>query len=292
MPATDKLLGYVQSIFYNFKITLSAKLFNIDLTYTGSTVDAVDQIFEALRSLAKIAKEQQKKVIFFIDEFQDIAALESSKAIQGAIRHVAQATSDITFIFSGSNRHLLLELFDDKALPLYMLCDKLYLDRMSSNTYEQHIQQLALDKWGQNISTYVFTQIMKLTEMHPFYVNMLANHLWCQNLPPRDEDVAIAWEHCYVNEKRRLIAEIEQLSNNQQDILKALALTPIIEPTGQKFLAVTGKAYSSIRQALKVLTEKDMIYTVTKEDIAVPGLKCGQLRVLDPLLAYALRKYS
>jgi hypothetical protein len=51
-------------------------------------------------------------------------------------------------------------------------------------------------------------------------------------------------------------------------------------------------AYSSIRQTIKSLAEKDMIYKIKKEDIAIPNLKIGQIRVLDPLLAFALRKYG
>jgi hypothetical protein len=55
---------------------------------------------------------------------------------------------------------------------------------------------------------------------------------------------------------------------------------------------LSGLSYSSIRQGIKALAEKDMIYTVTKEDSAIPGLKLRQIRVLDPLIAFALRKYS
>ena len=140
IPPSEKLLNSIQKIFRNFKVTLSAKYFNIEAAYSGGVFDAVDQIFEALQGLAHIANEHKKVVIFFIDEFQDIANAESAKSIQGAIRHVAQETSDIMFIFSGSNRHLLLELFDDKSMPLYMLCDKLHLERMTSFDYLPYIQ--------------------------------------------------------------------------------------------------------------------------------------------------------
>ena len=51
-------------------------------------------------------------------------------------------------------------------------------------------------------------------------------------------------------------------------------------------------ASSSIRQSIKSLNEKDMIFVVKKEDEAIPNLKIGQVRVLDPLLAFALRKYN
>lgn len=292
MPPSEKLLMKIQTLFSAFKVSLGAKYFNIEATYTGVTFDAVDQIFSALNILAVLAKEQKKRVIFFIDEFQDIAACENAKSIEGAIRHVAQETSEIVFIFSGSNRHLLLELFDDKTMPLYMLCDKLYLERISSDDYCLHLQKLAKKRWNAVLLEQSFSQIIKHTEAHTFYVNMLCNQLWMQDNLPNIDDVNVAWEKCFELEKRRLIAELEKLTSNQQDLLKSLALNPITEPTGQKFLKIVGKGYSSVRLIIKSLLEKDMIYIVSKEDPGLPMIKIGQIRILDPLLAYAVRKYS
>jgi uncharacterized protein len=291
MPPGEKFLATVQKMFSHFKVTLTAKNFSIEASYNSGAFDTVEQVFNSLQNLAKLASKKEK-VLFFIDEFQDITNAGNSKAIQGAIRHIAQETSDIVFVFSGSNRHLLLELFDDKSMPFYMLCDKLHLERISSNDYWSYIQKAALEKWQQEIPHVVFERIMVYTELHPFYVNLLCNELWHKDSFPDSEDVYKAWYSCFEKEERRLVAEIEKLTNNQQAVLKALALCPIIEPTGQQFLKTLGMAYSSIRQTIKSLSEKDMIYVVTKEDVAIPTLKVRQIRVLDPLLAFVLRKYS
>ncbi|MCK4608111.1 MAG: ATP-binding protein [Gammaproteobacteria bacterium] len=291
MPANTRSLGIIQKIFSNFKITLGSQCFNIEMSYS-SGLDTVDQIFTALRSLVKLAESKKKLVLFFIDEFQDIASANSSKSIQGAIRHVAQETSNIIFIFSGSNRHLLLELFDDKTMPLYMLCDKLHLQRMSSTDYYPYIQQAAITKWGEKLPEQTFNSIMSYTELHPFYVNFLCNEIWLSDTLPDTDDVFDAWSNCFENEERRIIAELEKLTNNQQDLLKALAIEPVTEPTGQQFLTTVGMAYSSIRQTIKALNAKDMIYKVKKEDDAILSLKKDQIRVLDPLLSFALRKLA
>ncbi|MBP9742880.1 MAG: ATP-binding protein [Burkholderiales bacterium] len=292
MPPSEKLLSKIQEFFSSFKVSLTAKFFSIEAVHTGTTFDAIDNIFQALRSLAKIAKTHKNKVIFFIDEFQDINVSENAKSIQGAIRHIAQETSEIVFIFSGSNRRLLLELFDDKSMPLYMLCDKLILERISSVDYHIHLQKLAQAKWGAQLSEYTFNQIMKLTEAHTFYVNMLCHQLWKLKKIPQTDEVNQAWEYCFELEKRRLVAELEKLTPNQQDLLKALALNPIKEPSGQDFIKTVGKAYSTIRQGIKSLQEKDMIYIVNNEDVGLPMIKKGQIRILDPLLGYAVRKFT
>jgi len=121
---------------------------------------------------------------------------------------------------------------------------------------------------------------------------MLCSKLWDMNTLPDVDSVFVAWSRCFEDEERRLISELEKLTTNQQDLLKALAIKPVTEPTGQQFLITIGMAYSSIRQTIKTLSAKDMIYKVKNEDGALPNLKQGQIRVLDPLLAFALRKYQ
>ncbi len=303
MPLSQKALTTAQGFFSHFKIVMQAGGFGLQLSHETTGFDPVEQIFDSLKSLAKLAESKQKKILLFLDEFQDIANAENSKSIQGAIRNVAQDTSNLVFVFSGSTRHLLLELFDDKNKPLYMLCDKILLNRMSSKDYISYIQDAAQDKWGKPIDQSVLNRIFGLTELHPFYVNMLCNEIWHGEAAylkhskrsgqmPTVDDVMNAWLMCYEIEDRRLVSELEKLTANQQDILKTIAQTPVSEPGNQKFLAEVGLPLSSVRIGVKALVDKDMVHRVKNEDPLIPALKKGQYRVLDPLLAYALRRYS
>lgn len=294
MLPSQKTLGVIQGFFSRFKITIEAGGFGLQFAPDMAGFDPVEQIFTSLKSLDQLAESQKKKILIFIDEFQDITSADNSKAIQGAIRHVAQDSSSLVFIFSGSNRHLLLELFDDKNKPLYMICDKMFLDRMSSVDYDSYIQDAAKGKWGKSIPSEVLYKILELTELHPFYVNLLGNELWKGDAPYVKEiaEVLQAWTVCYEVEERRLITELDNLTSNQQDVLKSLAQAPVDEPSSRKFLDAVGLSLSSVRACMKSLLEKDMVYRVKKEDINIPSFKEGQYRVLDPLLAYALRKYS
>lgn len=292
MPREQKFLVKLQSIFSKFRVSLSAQGFNIDAAFDQHRLDSVDQIFSGLEALAKFAKDCKKSIIFFIDEFQDIKEAANSKSIQGAIRHIAQETSNITFIFSGSNRRLLLELFDDKSKPLYMLCDMLTLERMNSQDYLPHLDKLAHDKWGKKLPSMIFNKIMALTELHPYYVNLLCNEIWKMQSIPSVTEIFDCWQVCYDDHEDRLIADLEKLTVKQQDILKALALNPAIEPTGQSFVSASKTPASSIAQTIKSLMNKDMVYKVKKIDEHIHQVELNQIRVLDPLLAYALRKYE
>lgn len=293
MPHTRKALELIQKYFINFKITLAVVGFSIESSFSpGQPQDAVELIFELLRSLATLAKNEKKKIIFFIDEFQDIQNAKSARSIQGAIRHVAQETSDIVFIFSGSSRHLLLQIFDDSSKPLYMLCDKLKLDRISSNDYISFLQEKSQARWGENIDQKTLQQIFTLTELHSFYLNMLCHQLWLNNEKPIVESVKNTWDLCLDIESRRLNAEIEAVSVNQQKILKHLAKNPTKEPTGREALAAVKLSSSSMLQGIKALSDKDIIYKVKQIDEKLTFINKEQYRVLDPLLAYSLRSHD
>ena len=71
---------------------------------------------------------------------------------------------------------MLTELFDDKSKPLYMLCDKMYLERIFAIEYKKHINKLALLRWKNTIDTMVLEKILNFSEAHAFYVNMLCNY--------------------------------------------------------------------------------------------------------------------
>lgn len=292
LPTDQKYLKKLQALFSKFRVSLGAHGFNLEFSMDNGALDSVDRILMALQGLEKLAVSQKKRLIFFIDEFQDIKEARSSKSIQGAIRHVAQETTNITFIFSGSNRRLLLELFDDKSKPLYMLCDMLHLERMSSESYHPHIQKLAQKRWGKNLEKNIFDKIMLISELHPYYVNLLCHEIWKRGKPPQFEELLDDWETCYVKHKERLISDLGKLTTKQQDVLKALALHPVKEPTGNEFVRTSKTPASSINQIIKSLTDKDMLYQVKKIDARLPQFELNQIRVLDPLLAYALRKYA
>lgn len=289
MPVTQKTLAILEKYFTRLRVSLSVKGFTFSLSYNERELDAVSQIYEALKSLVKLAEEENKKVILFIDEFQDITNAENAKSIQGALRSIAQEFQQIIFIFSGSSRRLLLEIFDDSKKPFYMLCDKIELDRMISADYRPYVQKAAEEKWKSAISDAAFKKMMSLTELHPFYVNMLGNQL-CKNDALPDEDAVIsAWNECLEIERRRIVAEVEHLTLNQQKALKYLAFNPVLEPLAKSVLNEVNLSVSSMKMALKYLLDHDLVFQVTFEDECVPTFKKNQYRVLDPLLSYSLR---
>jgi len=82
--------------------------------------NAIEEIFQSLFLLAK-----EKNVILAIDEFQQVA-LFKDKRIDAILRKYMQENHNISYIFLGSKRHILNDLFMYKS-PLYEMATPMEL---------------------------------------------------------------------------------------------------------------------------------------------------------------------
>lgn len=282
MPINMKTIQLLEKCFHGIKAAIRYKFIELKFSSPIEKTDPIRQVFELLQGLDKLAAKLNKLVVVFMDEFQLILETEKGKAIQGSIRNVAQTTKNIAFLFSGSSRHMLSKAFDDPNQPLYMMCEKMFLERIATKHYIPYIQKAAKIKWSKELELFVVNRIIELSENHPFYVNYLCSKLWRHAEPPLDKlDVDNDWEECCISEERRLVEELDKLTINQRILLKEIACTPFLkEPTASAFLYKLKMSSGTVVPMLKALHKKDMIY-VTKDKYT---------KVLDPLLGYFLIK--
>lgn len=232
-----------------------------------------DNIQDALERLHALAVKKKIRVVLFIDEFQKLAEVTKNHTIEAAIRQVAQESKNIIFVFSGSNRHLIKDMFYDSNRPFYKLCDLIKLDRIQAKHYIPYIQKAATKQWQEKLPSKVINTILNLTECHPYYVNLLSSKLWRSNLP-NEKNVIQCWESCAEENRSQVEREIDLLSFNQKRLLISLArFGPTEQPTSQAFLQKVGLSSTSLSQSLSVLMEKDYLYKDAKEIY----------RLLDPL---------
>ncbi len=234
------------------------------------------EIDEALMGLDNYAHELGKRAVVVFDEFQEISMLKDFKVIEALIRHAVERSKAITYIFSGSNRHLLVSMFGSSDRPLYRLCQTLTIERISEDEYQKFLNQVTPEAWRGPLSSDAFSKIMVLTERHPYYVNGLCRMLWRLNEAPTAADVAAAWAE-YVDSNRKAISsDISGLSLNQKRMIATLAAVPGSAVFGKEFSDYADLSTSSIRQVLEVLTAKDIVYQDDE----------GVYRLLDPALRY------
>jgi hypothetical protein len=241
------------------KLSIGAKNFSLELGIAEDSNPA-ENIAEALLLLEKLLHERKKQAVLLLDEFQEIGDMDNGKIIEGAIRHAAQETSNLSLIFSGSNPHLLKNMFEDERRPLYKLCRKLILERIDSKDYKKHLNKAAKAMWQKQLDEQVFMRIMEVSERHPYYVNYLCDALWSEyKTVPTVAGVTKAWNLVVEEERSDLLQDFFALSENQRKVMIYIVNHKgenIYSSEAAKKMDIAG---SSISRAVQTLLEKDYI---------------------------------
>lgn len=256
------------------KFSFTVENFRLELEVTADATPA-ENIAEALLLLEKLLVERNKRAILLFDEFQEIGELAQGRSIEGAIRHAAQETRHLSLIFSGSNPHLLNNMFEDERRPLYKLCRKLILDRIHEQDYKNHLAKAAKKMWGNQLSDATFQYIMYASERHPYYVNYLCDELWsdCRTIP-KVADVQMAWLRVVEEEKSDLVKDFSALSENQRKLMIYIATYGGNNLYSNEVAKRIDIGASSISRALSALLEKDYIEKVGDDyRLIVPAYK-------------------
>ena len=273
-----KAITLASELFSGLDIKVNYGKIGISIEIERKAEKPAYHILRLLERLDHVAQKSKRKIILFFDEFQRVTEISDNHAIESVIRQVAQETKQMTFIFSGSNRHLLYQVFDDRNRPLYKMCDRIALERISIEEYIKHIQYAAYQTWKKEISLAAIDILIFYTERHPYYVNMLCSKLWKQGIPDKNVVEAI-WQNYVIQERSQVASEIELLSKNQRKLLTVLArFNGTSAPRSREFENIAEMSGATITQALDFLEKRD--YVFKDED--------GCFKVLDPLIKAVL----
>ncbi|OGO94563.1 MAG: hypothetical protein A3F10_04010 [Coxiella sp. RIFCSPHIGHO2_12_FULL_42_15] len=236
-------------------------------------------VLDLLERLERLSEKTNKRIILFFDEFQCIGEITPNHAMESVLRQVAQLTKYISFIFSGSNRHLLHELFDDRNRPFYKLCERITLDRISEEDYERHIQKFSQSVWKSELSSRTLDCLFTYSGRHPYYLNLICSRFLLEKNLPDQEAVEKIWNQYVFEERSSVASELELLSKNQRKLLTVLSRTDgTNSPLGREFIQRANMSKATIDQSLTFLEKKDYVYKNEE----------GHIGVLDPLIKTVL----
>jgi AAA+ ATPase superfamily predicted ATPase len=278
-----KLMQLAGDFFASMQIKVVLEKAGVQLEFNQNRAAAKDAILKSLEKLHELAKKKQKHVILFLDEFQVLGEVTAHHAIEAVIREAAQKSSHVAYVFSGSNRHLMEQMFYDSKRPFYKLCDQIKLDRIKSEEYEKYIQNASHKTWGKKLDSRTLENIFLLTELHPFYINKLCSLLWIKDKPPTEQESHDVWLQLVLENKSFIERELDLLSLNQRKLLIFLAANTNVDELFSKSVAqIINLTPSSIQRSIEPLIEKDYVFIDEK--------KC--YRILDPLIKSVLKLSS
>lgn len=228
---------------------------NIEIGDIRKPEISLDEIFQYLANA-------EKPCLVAIDEFQTICGYEE-KNVEALLRTYIQNCNNARFVFSGSQRHMMGEMFTSHARPFYQSASILPLRAIEENVYSDFIQNHFASR-GKCISPEVVSYIYNMVEGTTWYIQKLCNEIFAyadEGVECTIADVDNALENI-LEEKTDIFQDtMARLTTKQRQLLIALSKEGrTAQPTSGAFI----KKYklssaSSIQRSLSALLDKDII---------------------------------
>ena len=257
----SKIIKQVSTFFKSLR-----PLFSFD-SLTGVPTIMVDVKPEiAEHSLAEIFSYMEQSgqlCVVAMDEFQSITSY-GDPSVEALLRsHIQQLTS-VHFVFSGSQRHVLENMFASANRPFYQSTQILNLNEIEEQAYcnfataklAAHRQQLNADVFG-----YLYQELAG----HTWYVQMLLNRLYDSGEKLISREVVDKVLTGIVDENEATFQTFMRLVTPiQARLLRAIAREGTVQQAlGQSFISQYHLgATSTIRSALNALVEKELVLDV------------------------------
>jgi len=214
-----------------------------------------------IETILRFLEKQPFRVVIAIDEFQQILSFPE-KRVDAWLRGIMQQLTNITFIFAGSQQHLMSDLFSSPSRPFYRSTSFMQINKIPAGEYMEFIGRL-FGTGNRKIKEEVIGQIMGWTDLNTYYTQLLCNRIYSSG-----ENVITtkSWQM----EALKLIRESEMvffgyremLTAPQWLLLKALASEKkVSSPTAREFLQkynLSGSA--TVLQSLQALIKKELVY--------------------------------
>lgn len=214
-----------------------------------------------LKSIFDYLKSSKKKVYVAIDEFQQVAYYPE-KGTEALLRSHVQF-SNAGFIFSGSRQHLMAEMFNSPQRPFYQSTEFMNLQPIPEDAYYEFASRFFEAKKG-SLSQEVFHDIYQRFDGYTWYIQLMMNRLYEGNKRitelQQSTDAILAVLATLTPQYEMLMTFI---TVNQVNLLKAIAKEGKVEqPQSNEFIKRNNlPSPSSVKAALDVLVDKELVYT-------------------------------
>lgn len=245
---------------FGFDPVFNLPTFSIELGDIERPEYTLEEIFQYL-------DHADKRCVVAIDEFQQIAKYPE-KNIEALLRTHIQKQGNSNFIFAGSERHMMQEMFSSAARPFYHSADMLELKAIAPEIYIPFVVN-HFKKCRRHIEAANVEKVYNLFKGHTYYIQKTFNEAFADT-PEGGE--------CTIETIRDAIDEM--IASNDTIFREILSNVPEKQKTLLYAIAREGEAEritsadfikrhsltsaSSVQSATKKLLEKDLITEINK----------------------------
>ncbi len=216
---------------------------------------------QTLKGIFNLLDEQKINALVAIDEFQQVANYPEENA-EALLRTIIQTLKHTRFVFSGSNKHLMAEIFNTVKRPFFSSTQMIGLNAIPHEQYGDFIRQ-KFEERKREIDDEAVDFILSWTLLHTYYTQIICNKAFARKEKRITVDMVkqvceeqLTLQHTTYIQYRNLLSHV------QWKLLIAIAKEGrLYTPQAKDFLLKYKiGAASSAKKALDALLEKEMIY--------------------------------
>ena len=220
-----------------------------------------------LESLLKFLENQRNPVLLAIDEFQQIREYPDAN-IEALLRTNIQRLHNVRFIFSGSKKHLMTDMFTNPKRPFYASTQFVGLDYIPVDSYKEFIQRNFTEN-GKVISEEAIDYILNWTRRHTYYTQRLCHDVFELGQNSLDTEIVMACCDRLLKLNEPYFLQYRQLlTAGQWNYLIALAKEDAVnQPYNNVFLRKYNIGAPAVaRRHLQALINKDLVFEDVRKD--------------------------
>ena len=271
---SGKLVNFLKSIGASFKIGMDG-LPSVEVIYQDKS-----QNFLNLEEMFTFLNQLNLPIVFAIDEFQEIKKYSNQVPFEGKLRSLTQQSNKMIFLYSGSEHHLLNEIFNEYNMPFYQSTRMMAIGKIERKAYKDFILR-HFRKANKAVNSEIIDYILSISHLHTYYVQAIANLLFSQKVLPETIAKFELIYRDFILEKSVFYSELpEMLTMQQFAVIKAFAKAgTVLNPTSADFMETAKiRNSSSMYRAIHSLLDKQLII---REN--------GELRLYDVYLEHFLK---
>lgn len=253
----EKFFQVIASFRVGFKLDAMTGVPSLDLGLGDIQVPqtTLDEIFAYIN-------EADRPCIIAIDEFQQIGEY-AEKNVEALLRTKIQQCRNARFIFSGSKRHLMSNMFNSPSKPFYQSAISMGLEPIPMDVYADFSVRL-FEERERALDRAVVETVWKQYSGYTWFVQMMMNELFA--LTPRGGrcDVSLIQEarrNVIMSQEGSYKDLLQRLPPKQKMVLQAIAKEGLARNiTSSKFIKKYNlNSASSVQAAVKLLLKTDLL---------------------------------
>lgn len=218
--------------------------------------DVKQAINHALEGVQQLGKG--KKIILSIDEFQKVGELPDSGWLEAALRTKMQDMPKVSFVFTGSRRAIIEDMFHNSKRPFYRSCTVIPFLGLGNEFSDWIIERF---KIANVVCTRDVVQYLRSkVDDTPNYIQEACFHLVSQaveNVTPKDVDSVL--EMISAQSSYSYEAILNNLTHAQIRLLRMLVHEKGIEYGKDVLMKYEFKTASNVQSAIRALIERQVL---------------------------------